>query len=75
MPACDPCEISFQTMLYLLCLDFNMIVIDSCFFMQVDFSVTGRDFKLTLIARRSRHYAGTRFDIILLPKNNVLYKI
>ncbi|KAL4039328.1 hypothetical protein IC575_002980 [Cucumis melo] len=31
------------------------------FFKQVDLSISGRDFKLTLIARRSRHYAGTRF--------------
>ncbi|KAG7025920.1 Phosphoinositide phosphatase SAC2 [Cucurbita argyrosperma subsp. argyrosperma] len=31
------------------------------FFKQVDLSLSGRDFKLTLIARRSRHYAGTRF--------------
>ncbi|KAM1274661.1 hypothetical protein ACFX2I_024507 [Malus domestica] len=31
------------------------------FFKQVDLSVSGRDFKLTLIARRSRHFAGTRY--------------
>ncbi|XVE88570.1 hypothetical protein DITRI_Ditri19aG0079800 [Diplodiscus trichospermus] len=31
------------------------------FFKQVKLSVLGRDFKLTLIARRSRHYAGTRY--------------
>ncbi|XP_057981924.1 phosphoinositide phosphatase SAC2-like isoform X2 [Malania oleifera] len=31
------------------------------FFKQVKFSVSGRDFKLTLIARRSRHFAGTRY--------------
>ncbi|PON62552.1 Phosphoinositide phosphatase SACs [Trema orientale] len=31
------------------------------FFKQVDLSVSGRDFKFTLIARRSRHYAGTRY--------------
>ncbi|XP_015902276.1 phosphoinositide phosphatase SAC2 isoform X2 [Ziziphus jujuba] len=31
------------------------------FFKQVDLSVSGKDFKLTLIARRSRHYAGTRY--------------
>ncbi|KAK2997112.1 hypothetical protein RJ639_025402, partial [Escallonia herrerae] len=31
------------------------------FFKQVKLSVPGRDFKLTLIARRSRHYAGTRY--------------
>ncbi|WJZ94216.1 hypothetical protein VitviT2T_013093 [Vitis vinifera] len=31
------------------------------FFKQVKLSVSGRDFKLTLIARRSRHYAGTRY--------------
>ncbi|KAA8541594.1 hypothetical protein F0562_022746 [Nyssa sinensis] len=31
------------------------------FFKQVKFSISGRDFKLTLIARRSRHYAGTRY--------------
>ncbi|OMO66058.1 hypothetical protein COLO4_30835 [Corchorus olitorius] len=31
------------------------------FFKQVNLSVSGRDFKLTLIARRSRHYAGTRY--------------
>ncbi|XVF86965.1 hypothetical protein PTKIN_Ptkin18bG0082700 [Pterospermum kingtungense] len=31
------------------------------FFKQVKTSVSGRDFKLTLIARRSRHFAGTRY--------------
>ncbi|CAI0473105.1 unnamed protein product [Linum tenue] len=31
------------------------------FFKQVKLSVSGRDFKLTLISRRSRHYAGTRY--------------
>ncbi|KAK8509151.1 hypothetical protein V6N13_062205 [Hibiscus sabdariffa] len=31
------------------------------FFKQATLSVAGRDFKLTLIARRSRHYAGTRY--------------
>ncbi|KAG9159038.1 hypothetical protein Leryth_018582 [Lithospermum erythrorhizon] len=31
------------------------------FFRQVKLSVSGRDFRLTLIARRSRHYAGTRY--------------
>jgi hypothetical protein len=31
------------------------------FFKQVELSLLGRDFKLTLIARRSRHYAGTRY--------------
>ncbi|XP_022721644.1 phosphoinositide phosphatase SAC2-like isoform X3 [Durio zibethinus] len=31
------------------------------FFKQVKLSVSGGDFKLTLIARRSRHYAGTRY--------------
>ncbi|KAF2285126.1 hypothetical protein GH714_037994 [Hevea brasiliensis] len=31
------------------------------FFKQATFSISGRDFKLTLIARRSRHYAGTRY--------------
>ncbi|XP_022715350.1 phosphoinositide phosphatase SAC2-like isoform X5 [Durio zibethinus] len=31
------------------------------FFKQVKLSVSGRDVKLTLIARRSRHYAGTRY--------------
>ncbi|XP_034700025.1 phosphoinositide phosphatase SAC3-like [Vitis riparia] len=31
------------------------------FFKQAKFSISGRDFKLTLIARRSRHYAGTRY--------------
>ncbi|XP_043817914.1 phosphoinositide phosphatase SAC2 isoform X2 [Manihot esculenta] len=31
------------------------------FFKQVKLSVAGREFKLTLIARRSRHYAGTRY--------------
>ncbi|KAL6972615.1 actin cytoskeleton and mitosis protein [Sarracenia purpurea var. burkii] len=31
------------------------------FFKQVKLSTSGRDFKLTLIARRSRHYAGTRY--------------
>ncbi|CAN0901242.1 Phosphoinositide phosphatase SAC4 [Linum grandiflorum] len=31
------------------------------FFKQETLSIAGRDFKLTLIARRSRHYAGTRY--------------
>lgn len=31
------------------------------FFTQAKLSVSGKDFKLTLIARRSRHYAGTRY--------------
>ncbi|GAV70974.1 Syja_N domain-containing protein [Cephalotus follicularis] len=31
------------------------------FFKQATFSVSGQEFKLTLIARRSRHYAGTRY--------------
>ncbi|XVE97833.1 hypothetical protein REPUB_Repub03eG0052700 [Reevesia pubescens] len=31
------------------------------FFKQATLPVSGRDFKLTLIARRSRHYAGTRY--------------
>ncbi|KAG2717798.1 hypothetical protein I3843_03G190900 [Carya illinoinensis] len=31
------------------------------FFMQATLSLYGREFKLTLIARRSRHYAGTRY--------------
>ncbi|XP_015888970.1 phosphoinositide phosphatase SAC3 isoform X2 [Ziziphus jujuba] len=31
------------------------------FFKQATLSVSGHDFKLTLIARRSRHYAGTRY--------------
>lgn len=31
------------------------------FFKQATLSVSGRDFTLTLIARRSRHYAGTRY--------------
>ncbi|KAJ4824555.1 actin cytoskeleton and mitosis protein [Turnera subulata] len=31
------------------------------FFKQATLSVSGRVFKLTLIARRSRHYAGTRY--------------
>ncbi|GFY97206.1 phosphoinositide phosphatase family protein [Actinidia rufa] len=31
------------------------------FFKQVKLSVSGRHFKVTLIARRSRHYAGTRY--------------
>ncbi|KAJ4708709.1 Phosphoinositide phosphatase family protein [Melia azedarach] len=31
------------------------------FFKQATLSVSGRNFKLTLIARRSRHYAGTRY--------------
>ncbi|CAK7356460.1 unnamed protein product [Dovyalis caffra] len=31
------------------------------FFKQVKLSVSDRDFKLVLIARRSRHYAGTRY--------------
>lgn len=40
---------------------FDMILMVSCFNIQVNLSVSGRDFKLTLIARRSRHFAGTRF--------------
>ncbi|KAL6560017.1 hypothetical protein OROGR_005134 [Orobanche gracilis] len=31
------------------------------FFKQVKLSISGRDFNLILIARRSRHYAGTRY--------------
>ncbi|KAJ8427843.1 hypothetical protein Cgig2_017891 [Carnegiea gigantea] len=31
------------------------------FFKQATLSIGGRDFNLTLIARRSRHYAGTRY--------------
>ncbi|KAL5698531.1 hypothetical protein ACHQM5_029558 [Ranunculus cassubicifolius] len=31
------------------------------FFKQVKLSINGRDFKLALIARRSRYYAGTRY--------------
>ncbi|KAK3013611.1 hypothetical protein RJ639_009314 [Escallonia herrerae] len=31
------------------------------FFKQAALSISGRDFTLTLIARRSRHYAGTRY--------------
>uniref|UniRef100_A0A6N2MTZ3 SAC domain-containing protein n=1 Tax=Salix viminalis TaxID=40686 RepID=A0A6N2MTZ3_SALVM len=31
------------------------------FFKQVKLSVSGKEFKLALIARRSRHYAGTRY--------------
>uniref|UniRef100_A0A1J3I362 Phosphoinositide phosphatase SAC2 n=1 Tax=Noccaea caerulescens TaxID=107243 RepID=A0A1J3I362_NOCCA len=31
------------------------------FFKQVELSVSEKNFKLTLIARRSRHYAGTRY--------------
>ncbi|XP_050383838.1 phosphoinositide phosphatase SAC2-like [Argentina anserina] len=31
------------------------------FFKQVNLSVLGRDFKLIVIARRSRHFAGTRY--------------
>ncbi|MCD7454646.1 hypothetical protein HAX54_025539 [Datura stramonium] len=31
------------------------------FFKQVTLSISGRNFVLTLIARRSRHYAGTRY--------------
>ncbi|KAI8529737.1 hypothetical protein RHMOL_Rhmol12G0248400 [Rhododendron molle] len=31
------------------------------FFKQVKLSISGRSFKLTLIARRSRHFAGTRY--------------
>lgn len=31
---------------------------------QVKLSVSGKDFKLTLIARRSRHFAGTRYFFI-----------
>ncbi|MCE3215472.1 actin cytoskeleton and mitosis protein [Datura stramonium] len=33
------------------------------FFKQDTLSLSGRDFKLTLIARRSRHYAGTRIEL------------
>ncbi|KAH9652901.1 phosphoinositide phosphatase SAC3 [Citrus sinensis] len=39
------------------------------FFKQATLSVSGRDFKLTLIARRSRHYAGTR----LMPTGVAYY--
>lgn len=42
-------------------LKFDMIVVFSCFIIQENLSVAGRDFKFTLIARRSRHYAGTRY--------------
>lgn len=42
-------------------LKFDVIVTVSCFIIQDNFSVAGRDFKFTLIARRSRHYAGTRY--------------
>ncbi|KAF6141202.1 hypothetical protein GIB67_036219 [Kingdonia uniflora] len=31
------------------------------FFKQAKHTVSGRDFRLTLIARCSRHYAGTRY--------------
>eukprot|EP00268_Persea_americana_P043929 TRINITY_DN442_c0_g1_i5.p1 TRINITY_DN442_c0_g1~~TRINITY_DN442_c0_g1_i5.p1 ORF type:complete len:849 (-),score=149.16 TRINITY_DN442_c0_g1_i5:378-2924(-) len=31
------------------------------FFKQANLSISGKDFKLTLIARRSRHFAGTRY--------------
>uniref|UniRef100_A0A7N0UYZ8 SAC domain-containing protein n=2 Tax=Kalanchoe fedtschenkoi TaxID=63787 RepID=A0A7N0UYZ8_KALFE len=31
------------------------------FFKQATLSISGREFKVTLIARRSRHYAGTRY--------------
>eukprot|EP00262_Sarcandra_glabra_P003182 TRINITY_DN13720_c0_g1_i1.p1 TRINITY_DN13720_c0_g1~~TRINITY_DN13720_c0_g1_i1.p1 ORF type:complete len:833 (+),score=138.00 TRINITY_DN13720_c0_g1_i1:238-2736(+) len=31
------------------------------FFKQAKLSISGKDFKLTLIARRSRHFAGTRY--------------
>ncbi|CAI9097357.1 OLC1v1033759C1 [Oldenlandia corymbosa var. corymbosa] len=31
------------------------------FFLQATLSISSREFKLTLIARRSRHYAGTRY--------------
>ncbi|KAG1342583.1 Phosphoinositide phosphatase SAC3 [Cocos nucifera] len=31
------------------------------FFNQAKLSISGKDFRLTLIARRSRHFAGTRF--------------
>ncbi|KAF9616130.1 hypothetical protein IFM89_028596 [Coptis chinensis] len=31
------------------------------FFKQAKLSISGKDFRLTLIARRSRHYAGTRY--------------
>ncbi|TYK14997.1 phosphoinositide phosphatase SAC3 [Cucumis melo var. makuwa] len=34
------------------------------FFKQGTVSLDGRDFKLTLIARRSRHYAGTRNPVV-----------
>jgi hypothetical protein len=36
------------------------------FFKQSKLSVSGKDFWLTLIARRSRHFAGTRFVLQLL---------
>lgn len=41
------------------CLIFNFI------FQQVKLSVSGRNFNLILIARRSRHYAGTRYLIFV----------
>lgn len=50
-------------------LKFDMVVMFSCFIIQENLSVAGRDFKFTLIARRSRHYAGTRCDILLLTNN------
>jgi hypothetical protein len=37
------------------------------FFKQTILSEAGRNFKLTLIARRSRHNAGTRYQISSLP--------
>ena len=37
------------------------VVLASCFFQQVQLSLFGRPLRLTLIARRSRYYAGTRY--------------
>ncbi|RWW38138.1 hypothetical protein BHE74_00056648, partial [Ensete ventricosum] len=39
----------------------NGAVMVFVFFIQAKLSVSGKIFKLTLIARRSRHYAGTRY--------------
>lgn len=33
---------------------------------QAKLSISGKDFWLTLIARRSRHYAGTRYHIYMM---------
>lgn len=45
---------------------FEVIIMIYSSISQVDLSICGKDFKFTLIARRSRHYAGTRFEHSLL---------